>query len=86
MMTATVTFSLPSLLPQAAVPMRSPRTSVIPAERARQRRGERRQCRQGRARRAAWFAAFDRRPFESIRMHAAPCVLFPGAMPLVYAL
>jgi hypothetical protein len=86
MMTATATLSLPSLLPQASVPMRSPRTSLILAERARQRRGERRQRRQGRARRAALFAAFDRRPFDSIRTHAAPCLLFAGSLPLLCVL
>ena len=73
MMTATATFGLPSL---------PPRPSIILAERARQRR----QCRQGRARRAAWLAAFDRRPFDSIRTHAAPCLLFAGTLPFLCAL
>jgi hypothetical protein len=66
MMTATPTFSLPSLQPQAPEPVR--------------------QCRQGRARRAALLAAFDRRPFDSIHTHAAPCLLFAGTLPLLCAL
>ena len=78
---------------QATVPVRSPRTSIILAELARQRRYERRQRRLKRlqrrrawARRVAWLAAFGRRPFELVRTHAAPCLLFAGIMPVVYTL
>ena len=65
---------------------RCPRRSLILAEAARQPRHERRPRREGRLRRAAWSAWFDRRPFESIRAQAIPGVVFPGTMPLVYTL
>ena len=86
MMTSNSASSLPPLLSQAAVPLRSPRTSIILAERARQRRWARRQRRQGRTRWAARFAVFDRCPFDSIRQHTGPCLVFVGPMPFVYAL
>jgi hypothetical protein len=86
MMTTAQPWPLAPFRPQAAVPVRSPRTSLILAELARQRRHERRQRREARVRRAAWFALFDRRPFELVRTQAAPEVVFAGAMPLVYTL
>jgi len=79
--------------PQAAVPVRSPRTSIILAELARQRRLERRQRRLKRQQRrrawaqwVGWLATLGRWPFEPIRTPAAPGLIFPGTMPLVYAL
>jgi hypothetical protein len=78
--------SLPS---HVAAPVRSPRTSLILAEAARQRRRQcrqRRQRHQGRVRRAGWFVLFDCRPFDSICTRATPGVVFPGTMPLVYTL
>jgi hypothetical protein len=72
--------------PFAAVPVRSPRTSLILAEAARQRRWERRQRRESRALRPAWFALFDRRPFDLVCADATPAVVFNGTMPLVYSL
>jgi hypothetical protein len=75
------------LLPQAAVPVRSPRTSVILAELARQRRLQRRQRRrQAWARLRAGLVALGQWPFEPIRTYALPGLLFAGTMPLVYAL
>ena len=73
---------------EAAVPVRSPRTSLILAEAARQRRREHRQRRQNRIGRAAWFTLFDCRPFDSVRTHATPRVrvIFAGTVPLVYTL
>jgi hypothetical protein len=73
------------LAPPQEPPRRSPRTSLILAELTRQRRGERQQRRQARARWAGWLALVDRRPFESVRMQAVPCLLFTGALPLVWA-
>jgi hypothetical protein len=78
----------------AAVPVRSPRTSIILAELARQRRYERRRRRHRRlqrrrawARRMAWLAAFGRKPFGLVRTDAAPyLLLFAGIMPLLYVL
>jgi hypothetical protein len=75
-----------SLPPQAAVPLRSPRTSLVLAEMARQRRWERRQRRQARRRRDAWLTLFDRAPYDSIGTCATFGVIFAGAMPIVYAL
>lgn len=73
--------------------MRSPRTSIILAELARQRRLERCKRRLKRQRRRqAWarlrtgLAALGQWPFEPIRTHALPGLLFVGTMPLVYAL
>ncbi|MBV9489037.1 MAG: hypothetical protein JO069_04840 [Verrucomicrobia bacterium] len=87
MMTTAQPCPLPSFQAQAAAPVRSPRTSVVLAELARQRRHERRRRRRGgRVRRAVWLALFDRQPFESIRTQRTPEVVFPGAMPLVYIL
>jgi hypothetical protein len=76
-------FSLPDL------PRRSPRTSIILAELARQRRYERCRRRQARARRATWWAWLDRRPFDSARVQQRlPELAFvgAGAALLVYAL
>jgi hypothetical protein len=91
-MTAASATRPPSLTPPV-VPVRSPRTSLILAELARQRRHERRQRRLKRqarrcawARVSAWLAALGRWPFESARTHAAPELLFAGSTPLVYAL
>ena len=78
-------FALPDL------PRRSPRTSIILAELARQRRYERCRRRQARARRAAWWGwLLDRRPFDSAReqqLQPLPGLAFTGAgtTPLVYA-
>jgi hypothetical protein len=74
-----------SLQGQGDVPLRSPRTSLILAERTRQRRWERRRRRQARTRWTAWFAVFDRRPFDLIRQRTAPYLVFAGTTPLVYA-
>jgi hypothetical protein len=86
MTTAASSLNPLCLAPRSAAPLRSARTSLILAELARQRRWERRQRRQTRARRAAWLAVFDRRPFESIRVQAAPDLVWTGALPLVHAL
>jgi hypothetical protein len=83
--------SSPEAGSQAAVPVRSPRTSIILAELARQRRYERRQRRLKRlqrrrawGRRMAWLAAFGRKPFDLVRTDAARCLLlFAGIMPLL---
>ena len=69
-----------------ALPQRSPRTSIILAELARQRRYERRQRREASARRNAWLAWLDRRPFDSACMQRLPGLAFAGAMLHVYAL
>ena len=83
MITAASTPSLLPVLPEAAVPIRSPRTSLILAELARQRRLERRQRRDKRqARRRVWA----RWPFEPIGAAAVPGLVFVGAMPLVFVL
>ena len=75
-----------SLRPQATVPARSPRTSIILAELARQRRLERRQRRrQVWARWTGWLAAFGRWPSESVRVQRSPVLYFTGTTPLVYA-
>ncbi|MBV9998745.1 MAG: hypothetical protein JO015_06475 [Verrucomicrobia bacterium] len=69
-------FALPDL------PRRSPRTSIILAELARQRRQERCRRRQVRARRAAWLFWLDRRPFDSARVPQQPLpgLVFAGGM------
>lgn len=83
------------LVPRAVVPVRSPRTSLILAELARQRRYHRRQRRFKRQRRRrawAWIigclAALRPWPSESVRPHATPGprLLFAGSTPLVYAI
>jgi hypothetical protein len=75
-----------TLLTQPNLPVRSPRTSIILAELARQRRWERQQRRKARARRrAAWLALFNRKPFDLISVQCPPHVTFSGAMPMVYA-
>ena len=86
MMTTTQPCPRASFRPQTAVPARSPRTSLILAELARQRRHERRQRREGRTRRAAWLALLDRQPFESVRTRTTPEVVSSGTVPLVYTL
>jgi hypothetical protein len=86
MMTTAPRYRLASFRPEAAVPVRSPRTSLILAEVARQRRRERRQRREGRARRAAWFVLFDRRSFDLVRTGATPELVFCAGVPFVYAL
>lgn len=48
--------------------------------------GPLRPCGQGRARWVTLLAAFDRRPFDSIRTHAAPCLLVAGTLPFLCAL
>lgn len=74
-------FALPDL------PRRSPRTSIILAELARQRRYERCRRRQARARRAAWLSWLDRRPFDAAcgQQQRLPGLAFAGGMPLVYS-
>jgi DNA-binding transcriptional MocR family regulator len=77
-----------AVLPQPTLPVRSPRTSIILAELARQRRWERHQRhqrRKARARRAVWLALFNRKPFDLISVQRPLCVIFSGAMPMVYA-
>jgi hypothetical protein len=77
---------------QAGTPVRSPRTSIILAELARQRRYERRlrrlkrmQCRRAWGRRLAWLIACGRKPFGLTRTNAVPCLLLSvGIMPLVF--
>ena len=78
---------------QTAAPVRSPRTSLILAERARQRRLERYQRRLKRQRRrqawarvTAWLCALGRWPLEAMRTRTAPGRQLPEAVPLVYAL
>ena len=73
--------------------MRSPRTSLILAELARQRRLERRQRRLKRQQRRrawaqvrSWLDTLSRGRFEPIRHRLAPSPRFPEAVPLVYAL
>jgi hypothetical protein len=87
-MSATLSASHPlAPLSLATLPQRSPRTSIVLAELARQRRYERRLRRQARARRAAWWTWFDRRPFDSARVQQRlPELAFAGATLLVYAL
>ena len=87
--TASATTS-PPWSPQLAVPVRSPRTSIVLAELARQRRLERCRRRLKRLRRRqawvrvrAWLYALSRWPFEAIRTQAAPDVLFSRNVPLV---
>jgi hypothetical protein len=72
--------------PQPEPPRRSPRTSLVLAAVARQRRWERQQRRAARARRAAWFALFNPAPFDSIRAGAVLGMSFAGTMPLIYVL
>ena len=70
--------------PLSPPPMRSPRTSIILAELARQRRSERRRRREARLRRAALLTLFDRRPFDLICTGSTPSVVFPSTTPIVY--
>ena len=83
----------PPSLASTAAPVRSPRTSIVLAELARQRRLERRQRRFKRQRRrqawnrvTAWLTGLGRGPFEAVGTRVASGLIFPGAMPLVYAL
>jgi hypothetical protein len=73
-------------LTPTALPVRSPRTSIILAELARQHRWERRQRRKARARRAAWLALFNPQPFNLVHVQCPLRVNFSGAMPVVYVL
>jgi hypothetical protein len=82
-----------SLRFQTAAPARSPRTSIVLAELARQRRLERRQRRLKRQRRrqawarvTAWLSALGRWPWEALRPRSAPGLRFPESVPLAYAL
>jgi hypothetical protein len=93
MTTAASASHPPPLLPRAAVPVRSPRTSIILAELARQRRLERRRRRLKRQRRRqAWvrlrmgLPALGQWSFEPIRTCALPGLLFVGTVPLICAL
>lgn len=83
-MTTTACTCASQPLPQTVTPVLSLRPSLILAEAARQRRSERRQRREGRARRTVWFALFDRRPFDLVRTRATSEVVFSGGVPLVY--
>jgi hypothetical protein len=70
----------PLPLPASGPPRRSPRTSLILAELARQRRLERRQRRQAWAQMRAWLTALGRGPFEAMRSLAAgPAAVWPKA-------
>lgn len=82
------------MAPCAVVPVRSPRTSLILAELARQHRYERRQRRVKRqqhrrawARACAYLAALGRWSFEPVHAPTvvAPGLLFAGSTLLVYA-
>lgn len=93
MITAASTPSLLPVLPDAAVPIRSPRTSIILAELARQRRLERRQRRFKRqarqrawARLSGWLVTLSQPRFEPIGATAVPALIFLGAIPLVFSL
>ena len=86
MITAASTPSLLPVLPEAAVPIRSPRTSLILAELARQRRDKRQARRRVWARWSGWLAALGHWPFEPIGAAAVPGLVFVGAMPLVFVL
>jgi hypothetical protein len=80
----------PLLTAPAVVPVHSPRTWLILAELARQRRyGRRHRPLKRHQRRFAWISAWLaalRWPFESGHAHTAPRLLFAGSTPLVYAL
>jgi hypothetical protein len=76
------------------VPVRSPRTSIVLAELARQRRLERCKRRLKRQRRRqvwarviAWFRAFGHWPSAARGAQGEPAagLFFAGAMPLIYA-
>ena len=69
--------------PLSPPPMRSPRTSIILAELARQRRSERR-WRCGARLRAALVTLLDRSPFDLICSGSTPGVVFLGTTPIVY--
>ena len=92
-MIATTSVASPQApLLQAGVPMRSPRTSIVLAELARQRRLERRQRglqrqrrRQAWTRVTAWLTGLGRGPFEAIGTRVASGLLFGGTSPLLYA-
>jgi hypothetical protein len=81
MTTAALPYLADPFTPGAAVPVRSSRTSLILAEPTRRRQSERQQRRAERA----WRAWWDCGPFEVSCTPATPEVVFPGAMPLVYA-
>ncbi|MBV9997666.1 MAG: hypothetical protein JO015_00980 [Verrucomicrobia bacterium] len=85
-MTAISASASADVLLAPAQPTRSPRTSIILAELARQHRWERLQRRKARARRARWLALFNRKPFDLIRVQCPLHVTFSGPMPMVYAL
>ena len=82
-----------SLRFEPAAPARSPRTSIVLAALARQRRLERYQRRLKRQRRrqawarlTAWLYALGRWPFEALRARPAPGLPSPEPVPLAYAL
>ena len=82
-----------SLRFETAAPVRSPRTSIVLAELARQRRLERRQRRLKRQRRrqawaqvTAWLHVLGRWPLEAMRTRPVPGLPFPEPVPLAYAL
>ena len=85
-MTAISVLTATSESEVAALPVRSPRTSIVLAALARQHRWERRQRRAARARRHAWLARFDPKPFESIRQRPSPGLVVSGNAAFVYAL
>ena len=78
---------------ETAARVRSPRTSIVLAERARQHRLERRQQRLKRQRRrqawaqvTAWLCALGRRPLKAMRGCPVPGLRFPEPVPLPHAL
>jgi hypothetical protein len=78
---------------EGACAKQAPRTSIVLAERARQRRLERRKRRlkhqrrrQARARVTAWLYALGRWPFEALRRCTTPDLPFPEPVSLAYAL
>ena len=82
-----------SLRFQTAAPVRSPRTSLILAELARQRRLERcrrrlkrQRRRQAWARATAWLGALGRGPVEALRGRTTPDLPFPEPVSLADAL
>ena len=78
---------------ETAARVRSPCTSIVLAELARQHRLERRQRRLKRQRRrqawarvTAWLGALGRGPFEAMRRRTTPGLPFPEPVSLAYAL
>ena len=92
-MTTAPPCPLASFKPETAAPVRSPRTSIVLAELARQRRLERsnrrlkrQQRRQAWARVTAWLCALGRWPLEALRTRLAAGLPLPEPVPLADAL